>query len=1778
MSELDEKVHKPLRHLLILGASSHLMLGRIKRAVAELFRPHSQHDSDVQIFELKDLPSGVVSLLNATGGVTAFVPLSTRSLTHHTPRDTRRGNRDEASSRMHPYRQAKSLSNDRARAKHGVAAPSSTKSKHRPKVPGPTVEPVSSTAEWDGWPDGSLGFNHTRRSRGGSADANTWQLGKMTRRQCQGVIKCDNEDCMIIVRPQSRPSGIKGQLSKQCACGADLHHQACKVISILHTFSSGVHYQKGGVHLHPRPTARLHMLRAEHKRLAEIVNEHPKTGPLRLVVGHSVSAISLVLTNAERVKYERKNILKASGSYGKNFVEEFAKFETSHRDFIRTSQFGAVFAVVMQTPFMSACLLKAAIEQEAVNGIVSDGAHRFWAQRNSILFISSTYEPTQLQCWVPGLISFLNGSSAEHFRVHFFQLFLSIAEECDRRSLELTDELLANVMDFSAAQRAGFILAYIDFWRFRDPSGRGIAALQARSEELLKGCAQHFRSQVTRVKKISGVVHPSQIDVFENYARQLLNCNTVEEFNSCASRFIIDFPKAEKWIRWWMLPAHASMLFPAARTMSPELWDSIPDTSNAEEAMHWKMYAAYYESQSNAKKRKHSFAILGLQLKVSDGVKIHYGEDRQYWKRTAEVHGRTKLSHLPGSGKRTKNDGRPPDTAASRDYGTSMEPMFVGLADDHPLRHLQQLIQTRNSTDLAQYEPGGSKVLRAQRNGFRKLLFDLPTTVVASMHDFGTPFGWLDDITSHVVPAGHDKMSSGLERALSYFRLTAVSLRKCSGSITGEQYQLGKIRYRSPCTLSSTLCHQYDGNITKWFLEFMRVTQPVPLTSCWRSVDGIQLCDGQAVLFDIILNIPIALILHVDSATGSTESDAENIWNIPKSLSPLGKNSDATSRGVKYNIASHVYLSAASSHFIVRYCSSDAGKPRIFDYDGNKHDGHAVFRSSTGLLGALTGPSDLLSDIPRGYTLHKIAYHLAGGEDAQKYFRTQQISQARSLGVHFVVNGSSETGIPSPCDVRLPGISRVDGLDRYWLAPGTSAIDCNLPLPDKSPRKRPKLPTMPVTRSESQPKAKLSLSLPPITAMSPSKLAPHPTAVPDADASDLGIDLDYACRCQTLSHIACQRNGRASNSKAQAEFRCDFCIGPLGLKQIPKKNRRKGADPIPKLSLQKRLDAGKGSLARHGNYWYPVRLVMKAKSGWTVAWWRGNEYDDPSPPPTLVFLKKLITSKLGKWVHASEIVPADDLLSDFRHVPYTDEIDTVLRPHLAQLQRLYDDPSGAHPNIPAVQVALRNLSAKGPGSEALRAGGISSTGELEMIDCARAANWFYRNIVGAAHSAVQWFGRALLPHAYTILIAHLNHESIQDVMNDDPDYAQMDREAAAFQIAWEFQVSRSRVSYTDVDREFLGYFEERLFEHSQETGQAGNCQWGLDAGPHQGGWNPYGDIPSHWNHDESDSELELGPDYIHPHVEHKSPKPVPAPLTARPVPRPIKRQRDKEEHAVDDDDLAEEQKLAKHGKSGKKWEPKPIPAELAALALLGGTVTKTAASDGGTPSMGGGSLSAVWRYLGSTSAAPWRHCGTLPLPVLIGKYVAIVSLPAAQGAILPPQPQATLLFGRRILSPGTGGEGVPESNYPPGSCKLGGSTGCGTDARAAVCRLGGSAWAARPIPAPPYVVQTRDWGAVRELEGGSVRAAGPTPVPPCRLNACVQTRDRGALHELEGGSAQAAGPMPVLSCVVQTRDRTVCPSAGSGCRPRARGWERAGCRTDTHATVCRPNTGSRDQV
>ncbi|KAJ7342910.1 hypothetical protein DFH08DRAFT_703505, partial [Mycena albidolilacea] len=425
--------------------------------------------------------------------------------------------------------------------------------------------------EWDGWSDGdfsalfSMSFVEKHDNlhvhwatqilggRAGDTDAAVWS------RQCQGIIQCESVDCSVVTRPQTRKAGVENQLSKLCICGSRLVHLACKVQSTLHTFSGGVYYQNGGTHNHPRPTC---------------------SGPAQ-----SVAKIFPLLVNADHVKYEQQKVLRGSGGHGgDHFRSEFAKMEAFNPNFIRSSQFGLVSVIVMQTPFLASCLIKAvSIDMEAVNGIVPDAAHGFWADRNSILIISSTYEPVYLQCWVPGLISYSNGGTTEHYRIHFFQLFLSMAEESRQRAIELIDDMLANVFDFSAAQRNGFILAYVDFWLHWAPGERDVDELLEAAPKLLKGCRQHFRNQVTQVKKIGGVVDPAQTDVFENYAKLLLKSDTIEDFTVHAEDFISTFPRAESWICWWMLPSHAYMLFPSFRVMSAELWNATPDTTNPEE-------------------------------------------------------------------------------------------------------------------------------------------------------------------------------------------------------------------------------------------------------------------------------------------------------------------------------------------------------------------------------------------------------------------------------------------------------------------------------------------------------------------------------------------------------------------------------------------------------------------------------------------------------------------------------------------------------------------------------------------------------------------------------------------------------------------------------------------------------------------------------------------------------------------------------------------------------------------------------------------------------------------------------------------------------------------------------------------------------------------------------------------------------------------------------------------------------------------------------------------
>jgi len=118
-----------------------------------------------------------------------------------------------------------------------------------------------------------------------------------------------------------------------------------------------------------------------------------------------------------------------------------------------------------------------------------------------------------------------------------------------------------------------------------------------------------------------------------------------------------------------------------------------------------------------------------------------------------------------------------------------------------------------------------------------------------------------------------------------------------------------------------------------------------------------------------------------------------------------------------------------------------------------------------------------------------------------------------------------------------------------------------------------------------------------------------------------------------------------------------------------------------------------------------------------------------------------------------------------------------------------------------------------------------------------------------------WLGLLPLVHTYTLWLVSLlckNRSKLQKFdINDDNQ---------VLEAAWRLQTTHSPEvvwkSQIDVDKECLERLEEEMFERSALAGIAGNYQWGLDAGDHQEGWNPFAGTPEYWNHNDRDSSSE----------------------------------------------------------------------------------------------------------------------------------------------------------------------------------------------------------------------------------------------------------------------------------------------------------------------------------
>ncbi|KAG2156784.1 uncharacterized protein EDB93DRAFT_1307406, partial [Suillus bovinus] len=233
--------------------------------------------------------------------------------------------------------------------------------------------------------------------------------------------------------------------------------------------------------------------------------------------------------------------------------------------------------------------------------------------------------------------------------------------------------------------------------------------------------------------------------------------------------------------------------------------------------------------------------------------------------------------------------------------------------------------------------------------------------------------------------------------------------------------------------------------------------------------------------------------------------------------------------------------------------------------------------------------------------------------------------------------------------------------------------------------------------------------------------------------------------------------------------------------------------------------------------------------------------------------------QFGQWTHAHDIPIGEDIIYAFHNVPYPPEMDTILTPHKSMIQFLISLPC-----LEDIQHLPVRRHLQQQGIKVSLTGGytVKYCGDLTMVQQAQVAHWIFNNIKDTQETVVQCLGCAAFAHALSIMLTYNKHS----ILEADPDYPREGttdmQEEFILKAAWMTlleQTSRSTdVTHTDVDLECLLAFEQCLFENSAQSGSAGNHQWGLDAGNHQDGWDPYARLSFHCNHEDRG---EGDPDY-----------------------------------------------------------------------------------------------------------------------------------------------------------------------------------------------------------------------------------------------------------------------------------------------------------------------------
>ncbi|KAI9325705.1 hypothetical protein BDR26DRAFT_902599 [Obelidium mucronatum] len=337
------------------------------------------------------------------------------------------------------------------------------------------------------------------------------------------------------------------------------------------------------------------------------------------------------------------------------------------------------------------------INSDHNGNLITDVTYSYF--REYLLCTTTVYDEV-INHWVPVLCTLMQGLTVNHYRCHFRVLIKwSIIRHITAEFMELDSNDQYNLkdkykdetataestakeaaytaarlcvgqgVDFSMAQRNAFVEEYAaQFFKVRKNmklSEVSLDMLKLEAESVIIGCSVHFLSSANRIQRNHFIVGPDDKDNFTSKVYAIMREKSDATFREKVKGLVLQYPRAKKWIDFWIRGNIAKMVFLSQREMDPAFEAMSKENSNPIEALH-NYYYCILGSQFSLARGVQQLLCLGvhfedLHLNMINGIRIRYGQAER-WKKVQEAFGKEPKDMKEQRG---ATDGRAPDTTST---------------------------------------------------------------------------------------------------------------------------------------------------------------------------------------------------------------------------------------------------------------------------------------------------------------------------------------------------------------------------------------------------------------------------------------------------------------------------------------------------------------------------------------------------------------------------------------------------------------------------------------------------------------------------------------------------------------------------------------------------------------------------------------------------------------------------------------------------------------------------------------------------------------------------------------------------------------------------------------------------------------------------------------------------------------------------------------------------------------------------------------------------------